>query len=404
ASVPLVYATARRYTGKLASFTSLGLFALSPRLIYYSSELKQYSTDVVMTLLLLFIVPECLEERPKPRAFVALGVAGSFAIWISHPTLFVSAGILLTLGLAFALRKDSYRLLWVIGIGGLWTINLVLIYLISLQYLTANNTLLNFWSRGFAPLPPWSNFTWYYEALGGMLHDPAGLPMSAITVSLLLLGVLSYALRRWQLTFALLVPFLLTLIASAFRNYPFSGRLLLFLIPLLLLLLAEGVERVRVSLLRVNRPMAFVVSAFLVVYLFYDPVIVTYKRLRSPPMGEHIKPLLARVSRDRLGADSIYVYYGAGPAFEFYAPLYGFARNDYILGSSARNDPDKYLRDIDKLKGGRRVWFVFSHNCSWCAVNEQLFILEHLDKIGLRRSEFLSDAASLYLYDLTPLR
>jgi hypothetical protein len=44
---------------------------------------------------------------------------------------------------------------------------------------------------------------------------------------------------------------------------------------------------------------------------------------------------------------------------------------------------------------------VWSHNCNWCGVDEQSFILEHLDKIGRRRDELLSDASSVYLYDLS---
>jgi hypothetical protein len=112
---------------------------------------------------------------------------------------------------------------------------------------------------------------------------------------------------------------------------------------------------------------------------------------------------MSHISDSHLSTDLIYIYYGARPAFEFYAPLYGFTRNDYIVGLSARNDPAKYLQDIDYLKGNQRVWFVFSHNCSWCGVNEQIFIVEHLNEIGLKRSEFNSDGASVYLYDLTQL-
>jgi hypothetical protein len=403
AAIPLMYSVSKQYGKGLGPFLSLGLFALSTRLIYYSSELKQYSTDVLMTLFLLLIVPRCLEEKAKPHAFVALCIAGSLAIWISHPSLFVFVGMFLTLGLAFAKRRDPHRLLWLIGIGGVWGTNLILTYLVSLRYLATNSTLLNYWSGGFAPLLPWSNFSWYYNALIGMLSDPAGLPVSAITVGLLIVGIFSFAFRRWQLMLVLIAPFLLTLVASALGKYPFSGRLLLFLIPLLLLLLAEGVERVRMVLLRLNGPMALLVSTVLVVYLLHGPIIVAYQNLRSPPMGEDIKGVMGHMRGYRLNGDLIYVYYGARPAFEFYAHLYGFDRKDYVVGLSARNDPAKYLQDIDKLKGNQRIWFVFSHNCSWCGVDEQGFILAHLNKIGLKRSEYMSYGAAVYLYDLAQL-
>jgi hypothetical protein len=350
--------------------------------------------------LLLLIFPKCVEDKAKPHALVVLGIAGVLGIWISHTTLFAFVGIFLTLNLAFAKQRDSYRLLWLIGIGGVWWTNLILIYLISLRYLASNNELSNYWNGSFAPLLPWSNFVWYYNALIGMLNDPTQLPTNAITIGLLILGIFSFAFRRWQLMLVLTAPFLLTLIASALGRYPFRGRLLLFAIPLLLLLLSEGVERIRMVLLRVNRPIALLVSTSLVAYFLYGPITVAYKNLQSPPMGEHLKPVMSHMSKIHLSTDLIYIYYGESPAFEFYAPLYGFGGNNYIIGVSARNEPAKYLQDIDGLKGNQRVWFVFSHNCSWCSVNEKSFFLEHLNRIGLKRGEFISDGASVYLYDL----
>jgi len=149
-----------------------------------------------------------------------------------------------------------------------------------------------------------------------------------------------------------------------------------------------------------NKPIAWIVSASLVAYFFYGPIAVTYKNLKSPLMGEDIKPVMSYISGNCLSTDLIYVYYGANPAFEFYAPLYGLDRNNYIVGILARQHPDTYIEDVDKLKGNPRVWFLFSHNCSWCKVNEQEFILEHLNKIGVIRGGFESPGAAVYLYDL----
>jgi len=376
------------------------LLALSPSLIYYSSELKQYSGDVAVALMLLLVVPNCLEDSTKPRALVALGIVGSLALWISHPSLFVLAGIGLALGVAFAIQREIYRLFWLIGIGSVWAANLGLTYIVNLRYLESNGNLTNYWIGTFAPLPPWSNVSWYSNAFIAMLNDPATLPISAITTGIVFLGIVSFAFRRWQLLFVLLVPFLVTLIASAIGRYPFSGRLLLFLMPLLWLLLAEGAELFRKILLRVNRPMAGIAYAFLVVYFLYVPIDIAYKNVQSPPLGEHIKATMSYMRERYLSTDVIYVYYGARPGFEFYAPVYGFGRDDYIIGTSSRKEPSKYITDIEHLEGKRRVWFIFTHNCSFCIVNEQNFILEHLNKIGLKKDEYLSHGTAVYLYDL----
>ncbi len=400
ASIPAMYSVSRQYVGGSYALISLGLFALSPKLIYYSSELKQYGIDVLTSLVILLIAPKCLEDKANFRTLVVLGVAGSVAIWISHPSLFVFGGAFLTIGLAFALKRDIRRLFWLTCIGAAYVINVTIIYFVNLRYLESNKHLISYWSNYFAPLPPWSNFSWYYHAIIGVLQNPATLPISAIVGGLLIVGAFSFALRRWQLMSILFTPFLLTLIVSALKRYPFGDRLLLFLLPFLFLLLAEGIKMVRMTLLKVNSLLAELICIIFITHLSYNSVIIAYNNLRHPPLGEHIKPVMAYLSKNRLSTDLIYVYYGAIPAFEFYKSLYGFNENEYIKGISSRKEPTKYLEDIKKLKGYRRVWFVFSHNCSWCIVNEQEYILEYLNKIGVKVDEFLSEGASLYLYNL----
>jgi len=61
-SVFLFYRMAKDYVDPKAVMFTLGLFAISNRLIYYSSEVKQYSTDVVVVLL-LYVMTIHLQSR-----------------------------------------------------------------------------------------------------------------------------------------------------------------------------------------------------------------------------------------------------------------------------------------------------------------------------------------------------
>ena len=399
-SVPLMYLVSKKYVGKFPALISSGLFALSWNLIYYSSEAKQYSSDVIVTLLLLLVVPNCLVEDSKPQAFIEFGIAGSLAIWFSHPSLFVIAGIFLTLGLTFILMKKLNRLIWLIGAGFAWAISLVLVYFVSLRNLATNFTLLNFWRDYFAPLPPWGNFSWYQNALAQMLEYPAVLPISFITIGILIIGVLSFAFRRWQLTIILLAPFLLTLIASALKKYPFYGRFLLFLVPLLLLLLAEGIGRLQIIIRRLNRPFAWLVSMSFVIFFIVEPVTLAYRYIQSPPIREDIRSVMSYIGRNHLNTDMVYVYWEAIPAFEFYAPLYGFYQNDYSKGIKSINDPTKYLDYFNNLSSGQRVWIVFTRSCGspTCLVDEQKYIMEYLDRIGIRKDSKIANSATTYMY------
>jgi hypothetical protein len=399
-SIPLMYLVAKKYIGGILIILPLSLLALSASLIYYSSELKQYSTDVLVFLVMSLISLKCLENNPRPHTFFILAIVGSLFLWFSHPTLFILAGIFLALGLTFIINKDSKHVYWLIGIGVAWGISLGIEYIVNLRYLESNNALLNYWNGQFAPLPIWSNLSWYKNAFANFLKDPTQLPINIITVSLLIIGAFSFAFTKWQYLVLSLSPIFFTLGASALGKYPFSGRLLLFLVPPIFILLAEGVRRVGTFLNRINKSVGWIASACLLVYLLYSPTMLILERVKSPPLNENIKPVMAYLRNNYVDNDLIYIYYSAKPAFEFYAHNYGLDRSKYNVGVSARNNPDKYLEDIDKLIGNSRVWFVFSHNCSWCMVNEEVFITDHLNEIGYKRGEYISDGASVYLYDL----
>ena len=81
-----------------------------------------------------------------------------------------------------------------------------------------------------------------------------------------------------------------------------------------------------------------------------------------------------------------------------YAARYGFSQGDYLIGHSWRRQPNQYLEEI-ALFAGRRVWVVFSHNCYWCPVDEQAYIVSHLDALGKRLAEIHAPKTGAYLYD-----
>ena len=404
-AVFLMWKAAQNYIARSGALIALGLFVVSEQLIYYSSELKQYSSDVMILLLLLVIASKCMEESAKPsRLILLLAVVGTLGIWMSHPALFIVMGIGLVLSLDGFIKRGWRGLVQSAPLLLLWLASFFICYLISLRFLSANTDLTSYWRNYFMPMPPWTDAGWFSRAWYGLLYNPVGLSSVRIGTMILLSGFISILLKRWQLALLLVVPLALTLLASAFGKYPFGGRLLLFAVPTVFLLIAEGVERIRLVLLRINPWISFFATVILVTLFLYQPTWVALRNLKHPNMVEHIKPVLSYLIHNKVNRDSIYVYYGARAAFKYYASLHGLSEGDYIAGISSRQEPHKYIQDIDKLRGLNRVWIVFSHNCSWCKVNEKLFFLDHLDKLGVRVEEIESSGASLYLYDLSVQR
>ena len=396
----LMYIVAKRYLVRLGFITPLALIAISPQLIHYSSDVKQYSTDVLVTLLLLYIGYIGLESKKNYKYFIILAISGIFAMWFSHPALFILGGIVLSLTLNFLFDHDTYKLKCLISIIFLWLLNFYALYYISLRSLASNTYLINYWKSGFIPLPPWKDAIWFFEIFTEFLKHPVELPIVPLTTILLFLGCLSIILRKWQLAIILILPFPSILIASGVEKYPFKGRMVLFLLPIVFLLVGEGIERIRTFLNGRHPIIGYLTWAILFFSLLLHPFKTTFQYFNHPPIVEDIKPMMLYLSTHRLITDQIYVYYAAAPAFKYYAESYGFRDADYIVGIISRENPDEYLRDIDRFFGEDRMWFVFTHNCSWCNVNEKDFIKEFLDRSGSVLYEYNSIDASLYLYDL----
>src|SRR5688572_19926928 len=89
----LMLRVTKAYVGDSGCFLGLGLFVLSEKLIYYSSEVKQYSSDVTLTLALLLLAPKCFEPNASPKRLMTFALAASVCVWFSHPIVFVIGGI-----------------------------------------------------------------------------------------------------------------------------------------------------------------------------------------------------------------------------------------------------------------------------------------------------------------------
>lgn len=87
-----MYKVAKQYLKKGTAYLfALGLFIVSGNLIWYATEAKQYSSDVAVALVLLWIGYKCTEESANSRTFKILAFVGILAQWFSYPAIFILA-------------------------------------------------------------------------------------------------------------------------------------------------------------------------------------------------------------------------------------------------------------------------------------------------------------------------
>jgi hypothetical protein len=249
ASLFLFLGVARRCLRPRDVWIALALFAVSDDLIYFASELKQYSTDVAAALACTWIGLEAASRPATTGRHGALAAAGAAAVWFSHPSVFVLAGLGIVLT-ASALAERAGRAALLTGLACLaWAASFAAAYAASLAQLGHGRGMWVFWGFAFPPMPPSNAWeaTWLIRRFLYLFvnplnfETPAGPSLSVVpAVGLFFVGCASLGRRDRRVLGVLTLPIAFALAASALRLYPFHGRLVLFLVPSLLLIVAEG--------------------------------------------------------------------------------------------------------------------------------------------------------------------
>jgi hypothetical protein len=405
-SLLLFYQLAKQSVSSRAVTIALGLFALSAPLIYFSSEAKQYSGDMAIALLLLLSAIYCASHKLTLWRATIFGLLGAASIWFSHPAVFVLAGV--GMSSAWPCRGDErWSRIGTFSIAfTLWGLSFGICYQLFLRHLNADHGLLDYWNYSFPPSHLFSvaAVEWFTSNFFGIFQYPVGLELSGIAAFAFLVGCFAMVSHKRQELSILLSPILVALVAAWAHKYPFNGRLLLFAVPALLLIIAEGVDWIRCK--TAEEP---VIGACLFAVLFFNPLLFSSYHLVKPSLREEIKPVMNYVDAHARAGDLLYIHCDATPAFRYYTPRFRFSNVYFNEGAFPRNPDDSlrtYESDVNQLPGDRRVWVLFSLGVSDAAANEEKLFLYFMDKRGTRVDHFESVGAATYLYDLnsTPTR
>jgi hypothetical protein len=243
---------ALKVVSRRAALIALALFAFSDDLIYFSCEVKQYSLDLVIAIVLSLATLHVITGPVSRRIAWAMALTAIASPWFSFPAVFIVSGcglaIILSSLIAGRLREAAF---WC-AIGAVWAASFGAAYNASLGMLSADTSMYVFWDFAFLPIWPLPMSVYRTQKTLGILLDVFVSPLNMVYppwVGVLLplmtffIGVVSLARRSWRAWVVFVVPILLAMIASAIRRYPFHGRLILELVPAFYLLIALGADR-----------------------------------------------------------------------------------------------------------------------------------------------------------------
>jgi hypothetical protein len=414
-------AIARRTLAPAGAAAALAVFAFSPYLVYYASEVKPYATDVLVSLLLVWQALVLRERGVTPLRAAALAGTGLLAVFFSLPSAFVLAGTTLALLAAFVRAGDRRSAGLLVAVGAFWTLLFlpVLLHLLAARpaptargVAVAPDYTRSFWSDGFAPLPPTSltDLEWFPRAFLSFFRDPLGqMSTEASTrgfyqaaggMLLFVAGALWLRARRPFAAAALVLPFAVALVASGLKVYPFGGgwvtggRVVLYLAPAACLLIGAGFEGIRGTAGRSMRLLPWLALVVAVAPSVAQLVMV------FPSGRAEVKPMLAYYRDHHRPGDVLYVNYDARLQLGYYGERYGLRPGDYVQGPCSRLRPQGYVDALARLRGKPRVWVLFMDGMGAYNFDEKSMMTDYLNSVGRKLDARVTTGSALYLMDM----
>lgn len=428
------YRVAKNYLNSNSVAIALGLFAVLDTLVFESSNLKPYSSDVLCTLVIFTLASYFQNKNLNMTRSILFGISGALAIWFSNPSVFVLAGVGASL-VVFSLIDKSWKEAGKLLISySMWILSFIANYLLYLRSLKANfsvgmEQILAF-QDAYMPVPPTSvaEVKWFMELFFDVFSNPISMPLVGVAALAFLVGCFSLYREKRRTFIIVISPIAVTFLAGALHQYAFKGRFILFLLPLMLLIIAEGAEYIRNATFQNSR----VIGTVFIIFLFLHPVTLSAYRVIKPFYWEDMRPVLEYVQDKWQEGDIIYVHYYAQYPFDYYTnhypEPYRFEKDEYIIGIAPRGwyrnyrkqdafkyyDPEApvkqssseifnlYHKELDKLKGKKRVWLLFTAAIPKNGIDEERFLIYHLEKSG-RQLDYhgSSGISAVYLYDLS---
>ncbi|MCG3129222.1 MAG: hypothetical protein CHACPFDD_04140 [Phycisphaerae bacterium] len=342
-TLPLFWRFAARIVAPRAALLATGFLAAAYYPIRHACEVKPYSTDLLIALLLLMLAHDVWRQPRRWPRWVALISLSGAAIWASYPSVFVIGGIgglLATLWwrqrrVPIALGCAAYFVLTAASFAAMY-----LVYARPHAEAAARVAEIDMWTETFPPLAePWKLPLWLLLSLSGnMLAYPAGGRNGASAATFLLVCV--GAVRLWRrgrtgdraLLWLLLGPLVFNLVAAAMHRYPFGGtvRTSIFMAPAFCLLAGEGLLAVlRRFVPPVRRRGAIQVAAGVLAGLALVSIGLDVVRPYKKRANCELRRVVRELARQVAANDRVIVYNAIEP--RTYAPYIAAWKGDGAL-------------------------------------------------------------------------
>ena len=360
ASIFFFYKIAKQFLSDFSLWFALILFGFSSYLLEYGTEVKQYSTDVFWTCLLLYAALKIPFNSLKSGVFWA--ILGAITVWFSMPSVFILVGI----GFYFAFNiynKKSFsfsKIKSLTVVIGLWLVSFTLLYLVNLQYSLGSNQLESFHNQFFLKI---NNLPQSGEVLIGIIRSIVG--HTAVPIIFAIICFFTGYLHFFQKNKAYLIlfsaPILVCLFASFLQQYSLIIRLTVFMFPILILMISIGLS----TLYRTASQSSYIPKNILFVLITVLSVSCltgrsALKYIKQPLVKEDARTVLEKLTKIDLSDATLIVTDCGKPSFLFYTkycePHFNIDAKEIII-----QEEYEPIEETFKVISDTSIWIFDSH-------------------------------------------
>jgi hypothetical protein len=321
AAIFVFYSILKRLQLTLNFWYPLALLALGAVYVKHSVEVKQYMPDVLIGLLLVLLaLTTDLDKTGKKRFIMIWILAGSAAVWSSMPSVFILAGIGTYYTWLAVADKKTARIGWIVIPSLLWLVQFIIYYQIILKQQITSSYLQNYHQHYFLYALPSSSEEWMHNGrrLLGFFGDAGGFTVLALLFNglLICLGMVHLVKKKKHILLLTVLPLALLFLAAALHHYALVERLILFSLPLMLVILAFGVD----VLFRYSHwvlKAGWVVVALICIQN-YSMLHIFFRREAFHEITEG----LSYLKQKHLSGNQLFIHHSSGDAYLYYTQLH----------------------------------------------------------------------------------
>lgn len=364
AAIALVWCWLARLGDRRLALVTATLLAIAPVQVHYAQEVSQYALATLMSAWLLLAAQRAI-DLGRRRDWIVLGTAFVLAFSTYYGLVFLIAPLDLVLAAHAWRRGEARRWRGLVGANVALVAVAALLYhfMLAQQQARFAGDHLHPWLGTLSPGATLARIAadLQHEAMRFFWFSWSEPPRALMLVPGVLgaIGAVVLALRgpRWWSPLACLgLGLVLMTLADGLGAYPFGYRHALFLSPLLFVIVAAGLLRVARG--RIAGAVAGTLVAASLLAFLPNVAIVPYPWRDVP--REDLAQVLDWVATRARGDESIYLYYGALPAFRLYESR---ATLPVVRGAPfrARTPADKVASVRAAMAERARFFLVASH-------------------------------------------